>query len=85
MVAGAGIVNTAENRENAERFLRFMLSTVAQQYFASQTVEYPLVDGVETNRLLTPLEEINKPLIDMAALDDLEGTQRLLREVGVLE
>ena len=34
MVAGAGILETAEKRENAERFLRFMLSKVAQQYFA---------------------------------------------------
>ncbi len=85
MVAGAGILSTAENRENAERFLRFMLSKVAQQYFAGQTFEYPLVEGVNTNRLLTPIDQINRPDIDMAALDDLEGTQRLLREVGILE
>ena len=37
MVAGAGILSSGENRENAERFLEFMLSQVAQQYFAGQT------------------------------------------------
>ena len=41
LVAGSGILQTADNRENAGKFLRFMLSTVAQQYFASQTFEYP--------------------------------------------
>ena len=85
MVAGAGILKTSPNRDNAKKFLKFMLSTVGQQYFAGQTYEYPLVEGVKTNRLLTPIEEINKPDVDMADLADLEGTQRLLRELGILE
>ena len=85
MVAGAGILKTSQNRDNAEKFMKFMLSTVGQQYFAGQTYEYPLVEGVKTNRLLTPIDEINKPDVDMADLADLEGTQRLLRELGILE
>ena len=84
MVAGTGILKTSSNRGNAERFLRFMLSTVAQQYFAGQTHEYPLVAGVNTNRLLVPLDVINSPLLDPAALDDLAGTQALLRDIGII-
>ena len=84
MVAGTGILKTSSNRANAERFLRFMLSTVAQQYFAGQTYEYPLVAGVNTNRLLVPLDEINGPTVDPAALDDLAGTQALLRDIGII-
>ena len=84
LVAGGGILKSAENKENAERFFNFMLSRVAQQYFAGQTYEYPLVDGVNTNRLLTPLDEINNPDIDMASLEDLAGTQMLLRDLGIL-
>ena len=84
MVAGAGILETSENRENAEKFLEFMLSTVAQQYFAGQTFEYPLVDGVKTQRGLVPLADIAQPSIPMKDLVDLEGTQQLLRETGVL-
>ena len=49
MVAGAGIVNTASNKENAEKFLKFMLSPVAQQYFTGQVYEYPVVDGVKVH------------------------------------
>ena len=84
LVAGAGILQTAENRDNAEKFLDFMLSQVAQQYFASQTYEYPLVEGVRTNRILKPLEDINNPDVDMADLADLAGTQQLLRELGII-
>ena len=84
MVAGAGILSTSENRGNAEKFLDFMLSPVAQQYFAGQTLEYPLVEGVTVSQLLTPLSEINQPSISMKELADLEGTQKLLRDVGII-
>ena len=84
MVSGAGVLATAENGENARRFVDFLLSTVAQQYFASQTFEYPLVEGVLTNRLLTPLDEINRPDVALADLADLAGTTELLRSAGAL-
>ena len=84
MVSGAGILETSKNRENAERFLKFMLSKVAQQYFAGQTFEYPLVEGVKTHRLLIPLSDLNKPEVDMADLGDLVGTQAMLRDIGII-
>ena len=84
LVAGAGVLDGADNSENAIKFIEFMLSTVAQQYFAGSTYEYPLVEGVNVNRLLTPLDEINAPQIDMADLGDLEGTVDLLRDTGIL-
>ena len=82
--AGAGILKTANNREAAESFLKFLLSLPGQQYFASQTFEYPLVDGVKADRLLPPLGSITKPDIDLADLSDLSGTQALLRKVGAI-
>lgn len=84
MVAGAGILSASDNSENAAKFLDFLLSPVAQQYFAGQTYEYPLVEGVNVNRLLTPLSEINQPTIGMGDLSDLKGTQEMLRSVGIL-
>ncbi len=84
LIAGAGILETSQNKELAGRFLEFMLSPVAQQYFAGQTFEYPVVEGVKTNRLLKPLSEINSPKIDMADLIDLKGTLSLLRETEIL-
>ena len=84
MVAGAGILATSENRDAAERFLNYMLSPVAQQYFAGQTFEYPLVDGVKTQRDLVPLSDFAHPDIPVKQLADLAGTQSLLRETGIL-
>ncbi|MDA1329702.1 MAG: iron ABC transporter substrate-binding protein [Chloroflexi bacterium] len=84
MVAGAGRLANGENEANALRFLNFLLSPVAQQYFASQTYEYPLVEGVATSSLLIPLTELNPPQIALGSLADLQGTVTLLQEVGML-
>jgi iron(III) transport system substrate-binding protein len=79
-----GILRTAEHPEAARRFVEFLLSEEAQRYFADETFEYPLVDGVPINENLVPLSEIETPNIDLSNLDDLEGTLDLLRETGVL-
>ncbi|HLF87939.1 MAG TPA: extracellular solute-binding protein, partial [Anaerolineales bacterium] len=84
MVAGAGMLKQSDNQENALRFLHFLLSPVAQQYFAIQTWEYPLIDGVVTPRGLTPLAEIHGIEMDLTDLADLQGTVTLLSEVGAL-
>lgn len=84
MVAGAGRLANGKNEANAIKFIDFMLSTVAQQYFAGQTYEYPLVEAVNTQGGLTPLADLNRLKIDMVDLDDLAGTTKLLQETGVL-
>jgi len=84
MVAGAGVLSSSDNAEAAQKFIRFMLSSVAQQYFATQTYEYPLVEGVVTHRELPPLEELNAIDVDLSDLADLQGTVSLLSEVGAL-
>lgn len=83
-VAGAGILTTAENDEAALQLVEYLLSAEAQEYFAAETKEYPLVDGVEPDPELPPLDEIGTPEIDLSDLSDLDGTLELLQEVGIL-
>lgn len=84
MVSGAGILANGANQDNAQRFLDFMLSTVAQQYFASRTFEYPLVEGVATSSLLVPLAEINGPDISLGSLSDVSGSAALIEAAGMV-
>ena len=84
MVAGAGVLETSTQKDSAQKFLAFMLSPVAQQYFASQTYEYPLVQGVAVQRGLVPLNDIRTPPLTAADLADIKSTQQLLRDTGVI-
>lgn len=83
-VAGAAVINTSDDPDLAERFIEYLLSEEAQRYFAGETYEYPLIDGVEIHPELVPLSELDPPDIDLSDISDLEGTLELLREAGVL-
>jgi iron(III) transport system substrate-binding protein len=85
MVSGVGILSTTDNRPAAERFVEYMLSNAAQQYFATETAEYPVIDGVIAPAGLLSFEELKGPRIDFAQLADLQGTLALLRQTGVVQ
>jgi iron(III) transport system substrate-binding protein len=83
-VAGVGVLRTADHGDEARRFVEFLLGEPAQEYFAAETFEIPLVGGVAADPSLPRLETLKQPDIDLSQLDDLEGTLRLLTEVGVI-
>lgn len=83
-IAGAGIIDGAENIAAAELLLEYLLSEAGQTYFSEETFEYPLVTGIDADPRLVPLNEIETPDIDLSDLDDLAGTLQLLTEVGLI-
>lgn len=86
-VAGAGILASAANADEAQELVSFLLSEPAQAFYAEEAeeAEYPLVDGVEAAAGLTPLAELEGPDIDLGVFGvELERTVELLRETGWL-
>ena len=83
-VAGIGLIEGAEEADAALAFADYLLSDEAQEYFAIQTFEYPLIEGVAAPEGLVPLNEISHPDIELGDLADLRGTLELLSEVGLV-
>ena len=83
-VAGAGILSSAPNPEAAQAFVDFLLSEESQTYFATETYEYPLIQGVGADPALPALDAIESPDIDLSDLSDLQGTLTLMQQAGVL-
>lgn len=83
-VAGVGVLKSAPHPENAQKFAAFLVGTTAQEYFAGETKEYPLVAGVEPAAGIPPLSTLTPPQVDLSQLDDLEATEQLLVETGLL-
>ncbi len=48
-ISGGGVIATSPNRENAVKFLEYLASDEAQQYFANGNNEYAVVEGVEVD------------------------------------
>ncbi|MDQ3734000.1 MAG: iron ABC transporter substrate-binding protein [Actinomycetota bacterium] len=82
-ISGAGLVSGSDRGEDAQALLDFMLSDTAQTYFAEQTHEYPMIEGVAPPEGLPTLEEIDPPDLDLADLDSLGQTLALINEVGL--
>lgn len=87
MVSGAGILENAANADNAQRFIEYLLSPAGQAYFAAETFEYPLIDDVATAAGLPPLAELDALAADipLSDLTDLQGTQEMLLDLGIIE
>ncbi|RDI96021.1 iron ABC transporter substrate-binding protein [Meiothermus sp. QL-1] len=85
LVTGAGILRTSRNVSTANRFLLWLLSPKAQQFFASEIIEYPVARGVVLSSSLLPLNQAvaKSPRVDFEKLP-LETALRLLREAGLL-
>ena len=84
MVSGVGILEESDNKDNAQQFIDYLLSDISQKYFVEETYEYPLASGIPVAEGVSPLSEINNPDLSSSALSDLEGTQALLREAGII-
>ncbi len=83
-IAGVGLLDSSSNQEAARVFVDYLLSETAQQYFATETHEYPLITGVDPNPGIPGLDTLDPPSLALTSLADLEGTLDLLREVGAL-
>lgn len=85
MPAGAGVLATAANPDRAEEFIAFLLSPAAQEYFATETFEYPIISGVPASPGLPPLSSLNPPLINLSELATvLDRATDLVAEAGLL-
>jgi iron(III) transport system substrate-binding protein len=85
-VAGIAVLNSAKNPNIAQKFVEFMLSENAQNYFVNQTYEYPLTSGASPKGQLKSLQQIQKSAqkIDLSNLNDLETTLKLMQQVQVI-
>ncbi len=84
-VAGVGILEAGDNRDEAEELVAFLLSDEGQRYFADETFEYPVVSSVPANADVPSIAELQPLQIDLGRLEDLEATLDLMRDVGLIE
>jgi len=83
-VSGLEILNGTNNAELASNFVRHVLSSEAQEFFATRAFAYPMIEGVPPVGGLPSIDDLNPPDIDLTELADVSGTVDLMREAGVL-
>lgn len=82
-ISGGGIAKNAPNRDNAVKFLEYLASDQAQQYFSSGNDEYPAVPGVGLAPSVAALGIFRPDTIDLSDIaDNIAAAQRILNESG---
>ena len=82
-ISGAGVAANAPNRDNAIKFLEYLASDQAQDYFSAGTDEYPVVAGAPVAAHVAGLGEFKADTVSLsAAAGNLEAAQRIFNEVG---
>jgi iron(III) transport system substrate-binding protein len=67
-VSGAGVAAHAPNKDNAIKFLEFMISPEAQAIFAGANFEYPVRDGAEQAPVITSWGAFKEDAINVVEL-----------------
>ena len=85
MPSGAGLLGSSGNEDAAREFVEYLLTQESQGYFAEETFEYPLIEGVPANEMLPPIDSLPTPDIDLSLLaTTLDTATDLVAEAGLL-
>jgi len=85
MPAGAGILANTDVPDVALQFVEFLLSDEAQSFFADETYEFPLIEGIDPAVGLPSMDDIATPDVDLSELAGvLEDATRLVAEAGLV-
>jgi iron(III) transport system substrate-binding protein len=85
MTAGAGILSSSSNKDEALQFINWLLTEESQLFFTGDEYEYPLVIGVPANPQLPPIESITTPELNLSDLATvLDTATDLVARAGLL-
>jgi len=82
-LSGGGVAAHAPNRENAIKFLEYLASDQAQQYFSAGNDEYPGVPGVALSPSVAQLGLFRPDAVDLSNVaKNVPTAQKIFNEVG---
>ena len=84
IAAPISVLEGTDQPEAARMLVEFLLSAEAQEYFATETFEYPLARGAVAAEGVPPLDTIDVPPFDIDQLGGgLDATLELIRSSGL--
>ncbi len=82
-LSGGGVAANAPNKENAIKFLEYLASDQAQQYFSAGNDEFPVVAGVPVSPSVERLGDFKADEVDLSKVaKNVATAQKIFNEVG---
>ncbi|MFN4277413.1 MAG: Fe(3+) ABC transporter substrate-binding protein [Ferrovibrio sp.] len=82
-ISGAGVAKHAPNKANAIKFLEYLASKQAQEYFAKGNYEFPVVGGVPLHPVIAAWSEFKEDTLNAAVFGkNNEAALKLMDRAG---
>jgi iron(III) transport system substrate-binding protein len=82
-VAAAGVAANAPNKENAVAFLEYLTTPGAQEFFANQNHEFPVVEAVEVGPIAAQYGDFKRDTLNLSVLGENQPeAQAIFNEIG---
>lgn len=82
-LSGGGVAKNAPNKENAIKFMEYLASDQAQQYFSAGNDEYPAVPGVALSPSVAALGLFRPDAVDLSKVaKNVPEAQMIFNQVG---
>lgn len=82
-LSGGGVAANAPNKDNAIKFMEYLASEQAQQYFSAGNDEYPAVPGVGLSESVAKLGLFRPDAVDLSKVaKNVPAAQQIFNEVG---
>ena len=81
-ISGAGIIKNSKNKENAIKFLEFLVSNKAQKIYAEVNFEYPIRNNIELNKFMKKYNNFIKDNINLTDLAKLNKKSIMLMDIA---
>lgn len=82
-LSGGGVALHAPNKENAIKFMEYLASDQAQQYFSAGNDEYPAVPGVGLSASVASLGMFRPDSVDLSKVaKNVPTAQKIFNQVG---
>ncbi|WP_415919288.1 extracellular solute-binding protein [Tateyamaria sp. SN6-1] len=82
-LSGGGVAANAPNKDNAIKFMEYLASDQAQQYFSAGNDEYPAVPGVGISPSVATLGMFKPDDLDATTIaNNVPAAQKIFNEVG---
>jgi iron(III) transport system substrate-binding protein len=85
LISGIGVLTTSDSGDAATAFAEFLLDAAAQEFFVTETFEYPLVVGIDGPAGEPPLTDLSVAPFDLVDLgEQLTTTLTLIEQAGLV-
>jgi iron(III) transport system substrate-binding protein len=81
-ISGAGVVEGAPHPQNAVEFIEFLATPEAQEIFANNNNEYPVIAELEPNPTVTSLGEFETSSLDISAYGENNADAVVIMDRG---